>query len=137
VRLLLLGSVAQDVGRDDVGVQEEIRPGGTGACELLGEDDAEDEVCILAAIAAWYRRAQQPLLARSAPHIARDLTLLLPGIVVGNDLLSQEMADGLCEQLVFVREDGPWDHLLRTSRSTLAACVLAPGARPSRIRPGS
>jgi hypothetical protein len=99
--LLLLGAQLADVGDDDVGVHGEPEPTRAGPGDLLGDDRVVAEV--LDPGAAVLRRdveAEQALLAGPEPDLTTDLAVLLPLVVMGDDLLLHEGTHGPAEVLV-------------------------------------
>ena len=93
VALLLFGAERQDVGRDEIGMDEEARPARADPPKLLEHDDIEQIVEAEAAIFFRHGAAEQALLAGLQPELARNDALLLPLRVVGDDLLLDEAAD--------------------------------------------
>lgn len=83
-------------------------PGVPYSGELLGEDGAVAEV-VAAAASVLLRdgEAQQSRASGGEPGLAGDDAVLLPLLVVREDLLGQEGPDGLAERVVFLGEDLP------------------------------
>ena len=84
------------------------KPGaaGAGAGLLLGEDHVVAEVVDPgAAVLLGDVEAEQPRLARLEPQLARHDAVLLPLVVVGDDLLLEEGPRGLAEVLVLGLEE--------------------------------
>src|SRR6185503_4785532 len=103
--LLLLAAVVDDVGRDDIGMQPKPRRREHALGHLLDHDGAVEEIRAAPAVLLGHVREQQARLAGLAPHLAADLALLLPALVVGRDLAIDEGLDGLAEELVLVLVD--------------------------------
>ena len=107
---LLLGAVGDDVGSDDVRMQAEARPRGSGARKLLHDDGRMQPVSTAAAIFVRDRRTKKPGLARRQPNGARHCVLLLPLRVMRRDLALDEAADLIAVKLVLLREKRSLQH---------------------------
>ena len=140
--LLLLAAVVEDVGRDDIGVQAEAGRGVDALGHLLDHDGAVEEVGAAAAVLLGHVGEQQPRLAGLAPHLAADLALLLPALVVGRDLAIDEGVDGLAEELVLVLVDAagqaraPW-LALRCAGAKVANAAPQRHMQPTSSRDGA
>ena len=128
--LLLVVRQRADVGDDHVVVHREAEPAGAGAGDLLGEHHVVAEVLDPgAAVLLVDVEAEQPGLAGLEPDLAVDLAVLLPLLVVGDDLLLQEGAGGGAEVLVLLLVDrglvrqrcAPSVSVLRLSSSSIEA----------------
>src|SRR6185503_11900886 len=104
--LLLVVAERVEVRHDDVGVQRHREAALVGARELLHDDDGAQEVCPRAAVARLEPWAQEALGAGLAPHLAVDLALLAPALLVRPDLAVHELAERLTEGVVVGVEQG-------------------------------
>ena len=76
--LLLLGAERQDVGGDEIGVDQKAGPAGADAPKLLEHDDVEQIVEAEAAVFLRHGAAQQALFARLQPEFARHDAVVPP-----------------------------------------------------------
>ncbi|GGY37687.1 hypothetical protein GCM10010342_26140 [Streptomyces anulatus] len=89
-------------------MQADRESGGPGPGELLGEDGAVAEVVAAAApVLLRDGETQQSRASGGEPGLAGDDAVLLPLLVVREDLLGQEGPDGLAEGVVLLGEDLP------------------------------
>ncbi len=106
---LLVGAVLEEVGHADVVVQREAeaRAGDAGVAHLLHHDLVEAEVVDAeAAERLGHSHREHALVRRLREQLTRDEAVLLPLLVVGDDLLREEAPHGLAIVLVLGLEDG-------------------------------
>ena len=100
------GEVAEVAG-EDVVLDAEPDPDGSGRPVLLVEDRVEPEVLdVGAAVLFRHLPADQAERAGLEPDLAVDLAALLPLVGVRHTLLLEERAGGLAEGVVLGVEDG-------------------------------
>ncbi|MCY1166602.1 hypothetical protein D9M73_65480 [compost metagenome] len=108
--LLRFGAVMQDIGRHDFAVQAKADAGEARAAYGF---DLGDRVEFFGARAAVFFRqahAQETVLAGPGPYGAVNVTLLLPGGMVGCDFLFDETVETFGKGLVVGVEQGAVDH---------------------------
>src|SRR5690606_19856902 len=102
--LLLVVRIAQEIVGDDFRVQREAGPGRPRAGELLDQDRAVATIDPGATELLGHGHAEQPRRARRQPGGAVDVALLLPAVVVGQDLALEELAHRVAELFVVAVE---------------------------------
>ena len=104
--LLLVVRAGDEVGDDHVVEQRERRAVDPAVGHLLADHHVVAEVGRApAAVLLVELEPEQPLRAGLRPDLAVDDPVLLPLVVVGDDLLVEERADGVAEGLVLLVED--------------------------------
>src|SRR5262249_44330455 len=86
--------------------EPEPRCGEDALGHLLNHHGAVKEIRTRAAVCFRDVGEEKAGLARLAPHLATDLPLSLPALVVGCDLALNEGGDSLAEELVLLLVDG-------------------------------
>jgi hypothetical protein len=128
VTLLLVGTERQDIGRDQVGMDEEARAASADAPKLLEHHNIEQVIEAEPAVFLRDRAAQQALRAGLQPQFARNDALFLPFRVVGDDLFLDEAADGRPPDLVVFREQGAFDHSFCSFKRRRRAALYRAGS---------
>ena len=108
--LLLLGSERQQIGRNQIGMDEKARAAGAGAPQFLEHDDVEQIVEPEAAIRFRHGAAQQPRRTGLEPEFARNNTVFFPFGMERDNLALDELADRFPENVVLFSEKGSLDH---------------------------
>ena len=104
--LLLVVRAGDEVRHDHVVEQREGRAVDAAPGHLLADHHVVAEVGRApAAVLLVELESEQALRARLGPHVAVDDPVLLPLVVVGDDLLVEERADRVAEGLVLLVED--------------------------------
>src|SRR5690606_11042661 len=136
---LLLGGVAEQVARDQIGVQGEADAAGPDPGQLLLQDDVVAEVADPAAAELLGdHEAEQSELAGAQPQLARHDAVGLPLRVVRHDLLLQEGAHRVAEGVALGLEQGAlhqssWCSNAARSAIRSATSSIPHAARASRV----
>jgi hypothetical protein len=107
---LRLGSVMQDVGRDDFAVQAVANARGARTRQLFHLNHRIQLVRVRATIGFGHGGAQKPILAGFVPHLARHIALLFPRIMKRRDFFVDKAAEAVAEGFVVRGEKGSFDH---------------------------
>ena len=96
--------------------------------ELLEHDDIKQVVETQSAVFLGHGAAEEPLLARLEPQLARHDPVVLPLRMIGRDFVLDEATDGLAPNLVLFAKQGAFDHdlvSLRVVQASGARCALS------------
>ena len=102
---LLLGAVIEHVVRDDA-VHDVTEARDALAADLLDDDRLVADVAAQSAVLGRYIGAQQADLAGLGPEVAIDEVLFAPAGVIGDDLVFDEAARSVAEELELVVHPG-------------------------------